>query len=124
VFNVCHSQIEGSNGECYSCLLQAIFETIGQSSQRITHTDASNIINRAKGVLEENKKFLFNISSDSIESQKPSWKRDALSSSERHRNEIIIDSSDDEVTGVISGGNTSSSSSKREATIPTTFFRS
>ncbi len=64
VLNVCHSQIEGSSGENYSSLLQAIFEVISPSKKTIELTDATKLIDQAKKVLKDTKNFLFKSSEE------------------------------------------------------------
>ncbi len=60
VLNVCHSQLEGSNGENYSCLLQSIFEKVPPTSADFDIKLAIQVIDRAKEVLKEQRNFLVN----------------------------------------------------------------
>jgi len=64
VLNVCHSNLEGASDDSYSCLMQAIFETLPAGSARqLEIADLTEAVARAKAVQKETRDFLTNKSS-------------------------------------------------------------
>lgn len=59
VLNVCQCHIAGADGELFSSLVQAIFETLPAGSSRsLTEADITMALARAKTVRKENSRFL------------------------------------------------------------------
>jgi hypothetical protein len=61
VLNVSHSHLEGASDDSYSCLMQAIFETLpAGGSRQLEVSDLTKAIDRAKSVQIETRTFLSN----------------------------------------------------------------
>ena len=59
VLNICQCHLEGANGEYFSCLMQAIFETLPPGGTRsLSINDITSVVDRAKGIRKENSDFL------------------------------------------------------------------
>jgi hypothetical protein len=107
VLNVSHSQVEGSQGENYSCLLQSIFEKITVGSRRFESSDATVVINRAKEICKESRDFLvsanINVPHENV--------------TKKSTRKLITLDSDDEICEMEKN---SSSSSTKDQSAPTT----
>lgn len=114
VLNVCHSQVDGSSGETFSCLLQSIFEKIDNSTSTFDTAVASMVISRAKDVLKESINFV--VKNDITSTTRPAEKSQSID----HTNTIIsLHSVDDN----ISDDGETSSSNNQPLSMPTTFAR-
>mmetsp|Transcript_33108 Transcript_33108/g.50043 ORF Transcript_33108/g.50043 Transcript_33108/m.50043 type:complete len:1085 (+) Transcript_33108:339-3593(+) len=59
VLNVCQCHLDGANGEKYSCLVQALFESLpGGRTRALNVEDVEKVIERARQVKKENANFL------------------------------------------------------------------
>jgi len=68
VLNVCHSHLEGASDDSYSCLMQAIFETLPAGSTRLLEVpDLTRVIAHAKTVQKDTRDFMANISSSNVD---------------------------------------------------------
>uniref|UniRef100_A0A6U6CTT5 Uncharacterized protein n=1 Tax=Odontella aurita TaxID=265563 RepID=A0A6U6CTT5_9STRA len=61
VLNVCQSHLEGADGERFSSLMQAAFETLPPGTARtLASNDIEDAIKKAKSIQKENKEFIVN----------------------------------------------------------------
>jgi len=69
VLNVCHSYLEGASDDSYSCLMQAIFETLPAGSTRLLEiSDLTKVVAHAKTVQKDTRNFMANLSSSNVNS--------------------------------------------------------
>jgi len=110
VLNVCNTYLGGADAECYSCLLQAVFETLPAKVANITIelVDATKVVDRAKDVQKEARGFLKNPSAatDVAEEKCSSSKRvTQIDMTSDSAIEVDLTSNDEENDEELIGGN-------------------
>jgi hypothetical protein len=104
VLNVCHSHLEGASDDSYSCLMQAIFETLPAGGTRqLEIADLTKAVGRAKSVQKETREFMANPTAATI-SEASSGKRVAASKSPAGDSFTVEDLTDDTPHGSSGGG--------------------